>query len=315
MELPELVLRPIRAFKEMLDLEEEPPILTSQLVQLRRQLAELRSRLDETRKLSLEKDELIARLQAAGAIKDDMIVEGSAWFVKKAGNILDGPYCTCCFEQKYEKVRIVPAARPEDADGPESEWVQCSACRTPFRSSRVGEFLNAPAPATAETDASAEETKKPVRKAPALRKTTRVAAAARTTARTTGSTKTTKKAVRKAPARRKTTRVNTAARATAKTTATAKAKKKAVRKAPAKRRTTRVSTAARATAKTTGSTKTTKKATRKAPAKRKTTRVSTAARATAKTRGTAKAKKKSVRKAPARRKTTRVARVRRTKRR
>jgi len=135
MELPELVLRPIRAFKEMLDLTEEPPTLTSQFVQLRGQLAELRRRLDETRKLSREKDELIARLQAAGAIKDDMIVEGPACFVKKAGNILDGPYCTCCFEQKQEKVRIVPAPRPEDADGPESEWVQCSTCRTPVQAS------------------------------------------------------------------------------------------------------------------------------------------------------------------------------------
>ncbi|MBN2129134.1 MAG: hypothetical protein JW741_06535, partial [Sedimentisphaerales bacterium] len=187
MELPELVLKPIRAFKEMFDFGEEPPSLASQLMQLRGQLAELRNRLDESREASRKKDELIARLQAAGAIQDDMIVEGPACFLKKAGNILDGPYCTCCFEQKQEKVRIVPAARPQDADGSESEWVQCSACRTPFRSRRVGEFLNAPAPAPAGTAASANETKKAVRKAPAERKPTRVAAAARTTAGTAAS--------------------------------------------------------------------------------------------------------------------------------
>jgi len=124
MELPELVLKPIRAFKEMFDLEEEPPTLTSQVVQLRRQLAKTRSRLDEIRNLAREKDELIAKLQAAGAIKGNMIVDGSAYFVKKGGNILDGPFCTCCFDQNQEKVRIVPADKPQGAAGRQSEWVQ-----------------------------------------------------------------------------------------------------------------------------------------------------------------------------------------------
>lgn len=207
MELPELVLKPIRAFKEMFDLEEEPPTLASQVVQLRRQLAKTRSRLDETRNLAREKDELIAKLQAAGAIKGNMIVDGSAYFVKKGGNILDGPFCTCCFDQKQETVRIVPAAKPQDAAGRQSEWVQCPTCQTPFRSKRVGEFLSAPAAATVGTGDSAKETKKSVRKAPAKRKRARVAAAVPASAGAGGSARQKGKPVRKAPAKRKTTRV------------------------------------------------------------------------------------------------------------
>jgi len=242
MELPELVLKPIRAFKEMFDLEEEPPTLTSQVVQLRRQLAKTRSRLDEIRNLAREKDELIAKLQAAGAIKGNLIVDGSAYFVKKGGNILDGPFCTCCFDQNQEKVRIVPADKPQGAAGRQSEWVQCPTCRTPFRSKRVGEFLSAPATASRGAGSSARQSKKPVRKAPAKRKTTRVVAAAPVAVKPGGSAQR-KKPVGKAPAKRKTTRVAAAAPVAVKPGGSAQQRKKPVRKAPAKRKTTRVARA------------------------------------------------------------------------
>ena len=79
----ECILRQVRNIKETLDLEDESPTLTSQLVQLKQQVAQLRGRLDETRRLSQEKDGLIAELRSVAALRDNMIVDGAAYFIKK----------------------------------------------------------------------------------------------------------------------------------------------------------------------------------------------------------------------------------------
>jgi hypothetical protein len=175
MEALECILRHVRTIKEALDLDEEPPTLTNQLVQLKQQVAQLQSRLDESHKLSTEKDELIAELQAVAALKDNMIVDGPAYFVKKDGGALDGPFCTPCFGRGHETVRIIPAAKPKDGEGDKSEWVQCSKCKTPFRSQRLSEYLNPPQ--SVATTAPASKKTRPVRKPPARRKTRQLAAA------------------------------------------------------------------------------------------------------------------------------------------
>lgn len=150
----EPILRRVGVVKEIRELKEELSTLASQLAQLKQQ---------------------VAKLQAATVIREDMIVDGSVYFIKKDGSTLDGPFCTSCFDQNHERVRIVPAAKPKGAEGRQSEWVQCSKCQAPFHSKRASEHLTAPR--TAPTGTSPEKKARPVRKAPAKGRTRRPTAA------------------------------------------------------------------------------------------------------------------------------------------
>ena len=124
--------------------------------------------LEQTQQAAREKDRLIARLQAAGATQGLLVIDGPACFIRK-GNLLDGPFCMSCFHQRHEAVRIEPAGQPQGADGPAAEWVQCARCRTPFRSERLGQFLNpgdltttrTPVPAEADCAAEGRQATKP----------------------------------------------------------------------------------------------------------------------------------------------------------
>jgi hypothetical protein len=139
--------------KDALDFGPEfPAVMTDRRVRFTEEMTKLQHLLDQTQQAAQEKDELIALLQAAGAVRGNMIVDGSAYFIRK-DNSLDGPFCMSCFQQNHEIAHIVPAPQPAGADGESSEWVQCGRCRTPFRSQRIGEYLNPP-----ETTVSLEAT-------------------------------------------------------------------------------------------------------------------------------------------------------------
>ncbi len=138
----------IEIAKDNLDFGPEfPAAMEAHRLGLPERLAQLQSLLEQTRQASHEKDKLIAKLQAAGVIAGNMVLDGPAYFVKRE-NALEGPFCTSCFQQNHEVSRLVPASRPEGADGPETNWVQCTTCQTPFYSERLGQFLN-PRPAAA----------------------------------------------------------------------------------------------------------------------------------------------------------------------
>lgn len=144
----------VGGIKDALDFGPEfPAAMSDRRVQFAEELTQLRNLLEETRKAHEEKDELIAKLQALGAVRGNMIVDGPVYYVKSQ-NILDGPYCTSCFQHHHEIVRIVPASRPKGADGPAREWVECGKCRTPFRSERIAEFVNPAKTAATETSAA-----------------------------------------------------------------------------------------------------------------------------------------------------------------
>jgi hypothetical protein len=64
-----------------------------------------------------------------------------AYYVQR-GSILDGPFCLSCFEQNHKMTRLISAPKPEGADGTAEDWVQCGTCQTPFRSERIGQYLN-----------------------------------------------------------------------------------------------------------------------------------------------------------------------------
>jgi hypothetical protein len=144
----------IRNAKDALDFGPDfPAAMAAHRLEFTEERTKLQHLLEQARKACQEKDELIARLQAGAAIRGNMIIDGSAYFLKKE-NLLDGPYCLSCFQQNHETTRLVPAPKPKRADGPAAAWVQCPHCQTPFRSDRLGEFLSPRQTASAQTSAS-----------------------------------------------------------------------------------------------------------------------------------------------------------------
>jgi hypothetical protein len=132
----------VRIIKDALDFGPEfPAAMEARHVMFAQESARLQHLLEQTRKASEEKDELIARLRATGAVSGNMVVDGPAYYIKKA-NTLDGPFCTSCFQQNHEIMRITPAPKPKGADQTPADWVQCGRCKTPFRSDRISQYLN-----------------------------------------------------------------------------------------------------------------------------------------------------------------------------
>jgi hypothetical protein len=165
----------IVTIKDALDFGPEfPAVMTDRRVKFTEELTKLQHLLDQTQQAAREKDELIAKLQAAGAVQGNMVVDESAYYVKKEST-LDGPFCTSCFEQNHEIARIVPAPRPEGADGDSAAWVQCGRCQTPFRSERIGQYLHPRKAAATQIAVSPEATDeaKPVKAARKPRSQTR----------------------------------------------------------------------------------------------------------------------------------------------
>jgi len=132
----------VKILKDTLDFGPEfPAAMEARHVMFAQESARLQHLLEQTRKASQEKDDLIARLRTAGAVTGNMIVDGPAYYIKKA-NTLDGPFCTSCFQQNHEIVRIAAAPAPKEADETSTDWVQCGQCKTPFRSDRIRQYLN-----------------------------------------------------------------------------------------------------------------------------------------------------------------------------
>jgi hypothetical protein len=159
----------IATLKDTLDFGPEfPAAAAEQRATFAQELSELQHLLEQTRQAVQEKDELIARLQAAGNVRGDMIIDGSAYYIQK-GSVLEGPFCLSCFEHSHQLARLGAAPMPKDAEGDPSEWVQCPQCQTPFRSERLGHYLPprrtaSPAAASAVGTSEAKATVRPARK-------------------------------------------------------------------------------------------------------------------------------------------------------
>jgi hypothetical protein len=151
MGLREIIARSIELFKSEFDLEEDlgAGSFAAEHVELKHRIEALSSLLAASRAALTEREGLIAELQAARAMREDMVLDGSAYFVQRCDGPLDGPFCTRCFDQKQQKVRLVLAPKPPGGTGRAEEWVQCQQCAVPFRSRRVGEYLTGrPPPAS-----------------------------------------------------------------------------------------------------------------------------------------------------------------------
>ncbi len=132
----------VKSVKDALDFGPEfPAAMEAHHAMFAQESARLQHLLEQTRKASQEKDDLIARLRTAGAVTGNMIVDGPAYYIRRA-NTLDGPFCTSCFQQHHEVMRIAPAPQPKGAGETPADWVQCGRCKTPFRSDRIRQYLN-----------------------------------------------------------------------------------------------------------------------------------------------------------------------------
>ena len=92
MDLHDILAKPIQIVKEVLDLESdlEPPSLVSQFVAIKHQLADIQARLDESNRISREKDTVIAKLQKAMAAKAAPRPTAPA-FVREEDKPVSGP--------------------------------------------------------------------------------------------------------------------------------------------------------------------------------------------------------------------------------
>lgn len=143
MELIDLIAGSLKSVKETLDLDaKHDPSLAAEVVELKSKIAELRRLLDEAEQSLKERDELIAQLRTAIATADDMLIEGAAWFTQKGEQIVDGPFCTGCFSRTHETVALLEVPKKPEEPGLPSEWVQCPACRMPFRSRLAGKMTD-----------------------------------------------------------------------------------------------------------------------------------------------------------------------------
>ena len=90
-----------------------------------------------------KKDETIKKLKKALELKGNMQCKHSAYWLKDdQGKIIEGPFCTDCFDNEHTTRRLVPGGRPNGQVGKNWAWVKCPKCNIPFRSERVGVFLN-----------------------------------------------------------------------------------------------------------------------------------------------------------------------------
>lgn len=161
MGLREILAKRLKAVREAVHRGPGPNAsLAFQYTELRQELAQLRHLVEETCRASKEEDELIAKLQAAGVVRRNMVSDGSAYYIEKDENILDGPFCTHCFDQNQEMVRLVPAPELQEAAGRASKWVRCRKCRTPLRSRRIAQHVNPQETAPTPASAPQEESKK-----------------------------------------------------------------------------------------------------------------------------------------------------------
>jgi len=157
MGLRQTITQWVGIIKDALDFGPEFPAATTEhQVKFTDELTKLQHLLEQAQSAAKEKDELITKLQAAGAIRENLVVDGSAYYVKK-DNALSGPFCMSCFQQNHEMSRVMPASKPKGAEGDTTNWVQCVKCRTPFRSERISEYLRPRKAVSTPAAASLEE--------------------------------------------------------------------------------------------------------------------------------------------------------------
>jgi len=93
-------------------------------IELYRKLLDLQTEAMELTQKLKEKDEKIDQLEEALKIKGKLVLRGSAYYITDdGGKLLDGPFCTKCFDVDHVMCRIVRAI---------GRMVRCQKCKASF---------------------------------------------------------------------------------------------------------------------------------------------------------------------------------------
>lgn len=105
-------------------------------IELYKKLLDLQAEALEFAEQLKNKDKRIEELERALELKGKLVIRNSAYFsVDDNGQIVDGPFCTKCFDVDHIMCRIV-------RDVPEGrKWVRCQKCNKPFTSYKVYEYI------------------------------------------------------------------------------------------------------------------------------------------------------------------------------
>lgn len=94
-------------------------------VELYRKILDLQSEAMDLVDQMKKKDETIETLKVALELKGRLLLRHSAYYLAdESDKLLDGPFCTKCFDVDHVKCRLVRT------DG---GMVQCQKCKSPFR--------------------------------------------------------------------------------------------------------------------------------------------------------------------------------------
>ena len=103
-------------------------------IDLYRRILDLRGEAIELTEELKKKDEIIAQLKDALDLKGKFIYKDSAYYITDENDkIIDGPFCTKCFDVDHIKCRLVP-----ENIGPQ---VICPNCRVSFASKPLYSYL------------------------------------------------------------------------------------------------------------------------------------------------------------------------------
>lgn len=107
-------------------------------VDLYRKLVDLQLEVMTLTEQLKQKDTVISQLKTAFALKGKFVCKDSGYYLTdENGEIMDGPFCTKCFEVDQIQCRLVRQATP----GHGRDTVQCPRCKVPFPSARTAEYL------------------------------------------------------------------------------------------------------------------------------------------------------------------------------
>ena len=103
-------------------------------IDLYRRILDLQAEAIELTEELKRKDEIIAQLKDALYLKGKFIYKDSAYYITdENGKIVDGPFCTKCFDVDHVKCRLVP-----ENIGPQ---VICPKCGVSFASKPIYSYL------------------------------------------------------------------------------------------------------------------------------------------------------------------------------
>jgi len=83
-----------------------------QILDAQKELLEMQKRISD---LETENKDLIEKLKT----QESLIFENNAyWIIDESGNKIDGPYCSCCWDDERKTIRMLPSGHPAYYDCP-----------------------------------------------------------------------------------------------------------------------------------------------------------------------------------------------------